>query len=196
MIDIIKLVNEFIATQKLSIAPIDLPNFMAYKATAEAMLPFLSFLKESEDLRFTVLTDLFGADFPDRPQRFEIVYNLLSLKLNRRLLIKIETSEDAPLPSAFPVFSVACWYEREIFDMYGVSFEGNPDMRRILTDYGFIGHPLRKDFPLTGHIQLKYDEVLKKVIYEPVKLEQEYRDFDFSSSWQGPNYVLPGDEKA
>jgi len=196
MIDIIKLVNEFIATQKLSITLIDLPNFMAYKATSEAILPFLSFLKESEDLRFTILTDLFGADFPDRLERFEIVYNLLSLKLNKRLLIKVETTENTPVPSAFPVFSAACWYEREIFDMYGVSFEGNPDMRRILTDYGFIGHPLRKDFPLTGHIQLKYDEVLKKVIYEPVKLEQEYRDFDFSSAWQGPNYVLPGDEKA
>lgn len=196
MIDFIKLINEFIASEKLSIAPIDLPNFTAYKSTAESILPFLLFLKESADLRFTILTDLFGADFPDRPERFEIVYNLLSLKLNRRLLIKVETAEDISVPSAVSVFNSACWYEREIFDMYGVSFAGNPDMRRILTDYGFVGHPLRKDFPLSGHIQLKYDEILKKVVYEPVKLAQEYRDFDFSSSWQGPKYVLPGDEKS
>jgi NADH-quinone oxidoreductase subunit C len=158
------------------------------------LIKLLENLRDDKELRFTILTDLFAADFPDRPKRFEIVYNLLSLKLNKRLVVKIQTSELAP--SIASVFSAATWYEREVFDMFGVTFDGCLDMRRILTDYGFVGHPLRKDFPVTGHLQVRYDENLQKVIYEPVSLDQEFRDFDFVSPWKGPEYVLPGDEKA
>ena len=129
--------------------------------------------------------------------RFEVVYSFLSLKLNKRLLFKIESGEEHQIPSVVSLYSAACWYEREAFDMFGISFDGCPDMRRILTDYGFKGHPLRKAFPITGHLQVKYDKKLEKVIYEPVLLEQEFRNFDFASPWQGPRgYKLPGDEKA
>lgn len=158
------------------------------------LIPCLKLLKENKALRFTILTDLFGADFPERSERFEIVYNLLSLELNLRIILKIKTKDSAP--SISNIFSGSVWYEREVFDMFGVTFAGCPDMRRILTDYGFVGHPLRKDFPVTGHLQARYDEELKKVIYEPVMLDQEFRKFDFLSSWNGPSYPLPGDEKA
>lgn len=161
---------------------------------SQDLIPLLKTLRDGKDLRFTMLTDLFAADFPERNKRFEIVYNLLSLKLNKRVVIKIQTEHLAP--SVAEVFSAATWYEREVFDMFGVTFEGCPDMRRILTDYGFVGHPLRKDFPVTGHVQVRYDEELEKVIYEPVSLDQEFRDFDFVSPWKGSQYVLPGDEKA
>ncbi len=160
------------------------------------LLPFLKFLRDSKELRLTILTDLFGADFPSRPKRFEIVYNLLSLEYNNRVIIKLCVDEKTPVPSAHNVFSAAVWYERELFDMYGVIFDGSPDLRRILTDYGFVGHPLRKDFPLTGYLEVKYDEGAQKVVYEPVDLDQDYRNFDFMSPWEGPSYVLPGDEKA
>jgi len=158
------------------------------------LAPLLLALRDDKTLRFTILTDLFAADFPDRSERFEVVYNLLSLKLNKRLVIKIHTKESAP--SVASLFSTATWYEREAFDMFGIIFDGCPDMRRILTDYGFVGHPLRKDFPVTGHVQVRYDETLEKVIYEPVILDQEFRNFDFVSPWKGSEYVLPGDEKA
>lgn len=158
------------------------------------LIPCLTILKQDKALRFTVLSDLFGADFPERNERFEIVYNLLSLELNLRIVLKIKTNDIAP--SVANIFSCAVWYEREIFDMFGVIFDGCPDMRRILTDYGFVGHPLRKDFPVTGHLQVRYDEEIRQVIYEPVTLDQEFRKFDFLSSWNGPNYPLPGDEKA
>jgi NADH-quinone oxidoreductase subunit C len=163
---------------------------------SDEILPFLKFLKDSTNLRFTVLTDLFAADFPDRKRRFEIVYNLLSLEYNTRIIVKFHAAIDEEVPSVTEIFKAAGWYEREVFDMYGVIFSGSPDLRRILTDYGFVGHPLRKDFPLTGHLQVKYDETLQKVVYVPVSLDQDYRNFDFMSPWQGPNYVLPGDEKA
>jgi NADH-quinone oxidoreductase subunit C len=163
---------------------------------AEEIMPFLQYLSHSTELRFTVLTDLFGADFPDRKKRFEIVYNLLSLEYNQRIIVKFHVTDNEDVPSVSNLFLAAIWYEREAFDMYGVVFSGSPDPRRILTDYGFVGHPLRKDFPLTGHVQVKYDETLQKVVYEPVKLDQDYRNFDFISPWQGPNYALPGDEKA
>ena len=164
--------------------------------TSEEIIPFLKYLSDTTDLRFTVLTDLFGADFPDRKKRFEIVYNLLSLEYNERIIVKIHVADNEEVPSISEVFLAAGWYEREAFDMYGVVFSGSPDPRRILTDYGFVGHPLRKDFPLTGHVQVKYDETLQKIVYEPVNLGQDYRNFDFISPWQGPNYILPGDEKA
>jgi NADH-quinone oxidoreductase subunit C len=160
------------------------------------LVKFLRKLKESPKLRFTILTDLFAADFPERVNRFEIGYNLLSLKLNERLIIKTFAHENENIPTSSTVFSAANWYEREIFDLFGIEFNGHPDMRRILTDYGFQGHPLRKDFPVTGLVQVRYDAKIEKVVTEPVSLQQAYRSFDFASPWQGSDYVLPGDEKS
>ncbi|KJW02618.1 NADH dehydrogenase, subunit C family protein [Rickettsia endosymbiont of Ixodes pacificus] len=191
-----KLIEKLAAKSSILITPVTVKNYLAYKIAPNFLLPFLKALKESEELRFTVLTDLFGSDFPERDKRFEVVYNLLSLKLNKRLIIKVDISEKETIPSAMNIFSAACWYEREVYDMYGINFDGNDDKRRILTDYEFEGHPLRKDFPLTGYTQVKYDEKLKKVAYEPVDLDIEYREFDFSSHWHSPTYILPGDEKA
>jgi len=191
-----KIIEKLAAKSSILITPVTVKDYLAYKIEPNFLLPFLKALKESEELRFTVLTDLFGADFPERAKRFEVVYNLLSLKLNKRLIIKVDISEKESIPSAMNIFNAACWYEREVYDMYGVNFDGNDDKRRILTDYEFEGHPLRKDFPLTGYTQVKYDEKTKKVVYEPVNLDIEYREFDFSSHWHSPTYVLPGDEKA
>ena len=156
----------------------------------------LTKLKTDKALRFTILTDLFAADFPSREKRFEIVYNLLSLENNERIIVKTHIDDGEEVHTASGIFSASTWYEREVFDMFGVTFTGSPDLRRILTDYGFVGHPLRKDFPVTGHVQVKYDEELQKVIYEPVSLDQDFREFDFMSPWQSPKYTLPGDEKA
>lgn len=186
---ILKLIGKFIQNQT-ELAD----GLIAIELGSQDLITCLTSLKEDKALRFTILTDLFGADFPERTNRFEIIYNLLSLELNMRLIVKIHTKDIAP--SVASVFSGAVWYEREVFDMFGVEFENCPDMRRILTDYGFVGHPLRKDFPVTGHLQVRYDEALEKVIYEPVMLDQEFRKFDFLSSWNGPDYPLPGDEKA
>ena len=144
---------------------------------------------------FHQLIDLCGVDYPDRAQRFDVVYHLLSMTRNARLRIKVQTDEDTPVPTVTEVFPCADWYEREAFDMYGVFFEGHPDLRRILTDYGFHGHPRRKDFPMTGYVELRYDDELKRVVYEPVK-SVEVRNWDFMSPWEGAQYVLPGDEKA
>ena len=144
---------------------------------------------------FHQLIDLCGVDYPDRAQRFDVVYHLLSMSRNARVRIKVQTDEDTPVPTVTGVFPCADWYEREAFDMYGVFFEGHPDLRRILTDYGFHGHPLRKDFPMTGYVELRYDDELKRVVYEPVK-SVEFRNWDFMSPWEGAQYVLPGDEKA
>ena len=191
-----KLIEKLAAKYSILITPIIVKDYLAYQVEPNFLLPFLKALKESEELRFTVLTDLFGSDFPERDKRFEVVYNLLSLKLNKRLIIKVELSEKESIASVMNIFNAACWYEREVYDMYGVNFDGNDDKRRILTDYEFEGHPLRKDFPLTGYTQVKYDKKLKKVTYEPVDLDIEYREFDFSSHWHSPTYVLPGDEKA
>jgi len=156
----------------------------------------LSKLKTEKTLRFTILTDLFGADFPNREKRFEIVYNLLSLENNERIIIKTHLDDSQEISTISSIFSAATWYEREVFDMFGIIFTGSPDLRRILTDYGFVGHPLRKDFPVTGHVQVKYDESLQKVVYESVSLDQDFREFDFMSPWHSPKYILPGDEKA
>ena len=191
------IIDKFAKDNNLNIVPLQIDGFAAYKTSSDSLISLLKFVKESKDLRFTILTDLFAADFPTRSRRFEVVYSLLSLKLNKRLLFKTELDEEHLAPSIVHLFSAACWYEREAFDMFGINFDGCPDLRRILTDYGFVGHPLRKDFPVTGHLQVKYDEKLEKVVYEPVLLEQEFRNFDFSSPWQGPGeYKLPGDEKA
>jgi NADH-quinone oxidoreductase subunit C len=165
--------------------------------TPEQLLQLLSFLQSDANCLFKVLVDITAVDYPEREKRFEVVYNLLSVKWNRRVRVKLSVDEDTPVPSAVQLFASAGWHERETFDMYGVFFNGNPDLRRILTDYGFDGHPLRKDFPLTGYVELRYDEEQKRVVYEPVELRQEFRNFDFLSPWEGPEkYVLPGDEKA
>lgn len=145
--------------------------------------------------RFQQLVDIAGADYPQRPLRFDVVYHLLSMTRNLRVRVKVQTDEDTPVPSVISVFSNAEWFEREAFDLYGVVFGDHPDLRRILTDYGFQGHPLRKDFPLTGYTQVRWDDELKRVVYEPVALEQEWRTWDFMSPWEGADYLLPGDEK-
>ena len=142
------------------------------------------------------LVEIAGVDFPERAERFEVVYMLLSLTKNHRVMIKVNAAESTPVPTVTTLWPVAGWLEREVFDMYGVIFSGNPDLRRILTDYGFEGHPQRKDFPLTGYQELRYSEEEKRVVYEPVKLAQDFRSFDFISPWEGAEYVLPGDEKA
>lgn len=157
----------------------------------------MAFLRDDANCAFKQLVDLCGVDYPQRAERFEVVYNLLSLKHNARIRVKCLTDEDTPVPSMTDLFSAAMWFEREAWDMYGIMFEGNPDLRRLLTDYGFEGHPLRKDFPLTGFVELRYDETQKRVVYEPVKLQQDFRMFDFESPWEGMTTVqLPGDEKA
>jgi len=166
-----------------------------------AIVKALTWLRDDPGALFKVLVDICGADYPERETRFEVVYNLLSLKHNRRVRVKAMTDESTPVPSVTGVFSTANWYERETWDLYGVFFSDHPDLRRILTDYGFEGHPLRKDFPLTGYVEVRYDEEQKRVVYEPVKLTQDFRTFDFLSPWEGmtpdlPAAVLPGDEKA
>jgi NADH-quinone oxidoreductase subunit C len=158
------------------------------------LIGVLTFLRD--DCDFKVLIDVCGVDWPAREKRFDVVYHLLSLTKNRRVRVKVETDESSAVPTAVSVFPAAGWYERETFDLYGVVFDGHPDLRRILTDYGFEGHPLRKDFPLTGFVELRYDDDQKRVVYQPVQLVQEYRDFDFMSPWEGAPYILPGDEKA
>ena len=156
----------------------------------------LTFLRDDPRCQFISLIDICGVDYPEREQRFEVVYHLLSPRLNQRIRVKVATDEDTAVPSVSEMFPSANWFEREAYDMYGIIFSGHPDLRRLLTDYGFQGHPLRKDFPLTGHVEVRYDDELKRVVYEPVKLTQEFRQFDFESPWEAPNYVLPGDEKA
>jgi NADH-quinone oxidoreductase subunit C len=156
----------------------------------------LNFLKRDVQCQFVSIIDISGADYPSRARRFEVVYHLLSPRQNQRIRIKVVTDEDTPVPSATAVYPGADWYERETYDLYGILFTGHPDLRRILTDYGFEGHPLRKDFPLTGFVEVRYDDEVKRVIYEPVELKQEFRNFDFLSPWEGTDYVLPGDEKA
>jgi NADH-quinone oxidoreductase subunit C len=166
-------------------------------AKRDDIVKVLQFLRDDRECAFSMLIDVCGADYPERPERFEVVYNLLSLTQNQRCRVKISTDEETPVPSVVSLFSAAGWFEREVWDMYGVYFDGNSDLRRILTDYGFEGHPLRKDFPLTGYVELRYDDELKRVVYEPVKLTQDFRDFDFLSPWEGLTEVqLPGDEKA
>ncbi len=158
----------------------------------EAMLA----LRDTPGLEYQQLSEIAGADYPARPERFDVVYQLLSFTRNRRIRVRVTTDEDAPVPSVTGIWPVAGWLEREVYDMYGVLFDGNTDLRRILTDYGFVGHPLRKDFPQTGYVELRYSEEAKRVVYEPVKLAQDFRNFDFMSPWEGAAYVLPGDEKA
>ena len=161
---------------------------------AARILDVLGYLQGPGD--FKILVDLCGVDWPQRAKRFDVVYHLLSLTRNVRIRVKAELGEGEAIKSSVAIYPAAGWFERETFDMYGVPFEGNPDLRRILTDYGFSGYPLRKDFPLTGYVELRYDDELKRVVYQPVQLVQEFRDFDFMSPWEGAPHILPGDEKA
>lgn len=156
----------------------------------------LRFLRDNTSTKFLSFVDLCGADYPAREERFEVVYHLLSPQHNTRIRVKLSTTEDDPVPSVVSIFPAADWCEREAYDLYGILFSGHPDLRRLLTDYGFEGHPLRKDFPLTGFVEVRYDDERKRVVYEPVELPQEFRSFDFLSPWEGTEYVLPGDEKA
>jgi NADH-quinone oxidoreductase subunit C len=167
------------------------------ETTPDKVLALLAFLRDDPKCLFKQLVDVCGVDWPEREKRFDVVYNLLSLQNNQRIRIKVATDEVTPVPSASSLYSSATWFERETYDLYGIWFADHPDLRRILTDYGFEGHPLRKDFPLTGFVELRWDDVQKRVIYEPVKLTQEFRRFDFLSPWEGGiDRVLPGDEKA
>lgn len=170
---------------------------LTVQARRGAIEKVLKFLRDDSDCRFESLVDLTGVDYPDREERFDVVYHLLSYSHNQRIRVKIMTDEETPVPSAVELFPVAGWFEREVWDMFGIFFSDNPDLRRILTDYGFEGHPLRKDFPLTGYVEVRYDEEQKRVVYEPVKLTQDFRTFDFLSPWEGmTRTMLPGDEKA
>ncbi len=163
---------------------------------ADQILKVLKFLRDDPTCRFVVPIDIAGVDYPGREKRFDVVYHLLSPYQNQRIRVKLETDEDTPVPSAIGLFPMADWFERETYDLYGILFSGHPDLRRILTDYGFDGHPLRKDFPTTGYKEVRYDDEQKRVVYEPVKLAQEFRSFDYLSPWEGTDYALPGDEKA
>lgn len=156
----------------------------------------LKTLHDDPACAFTILIDICGVDWPQREKRFDVVYHLLSIAKNTRIRVKVQTDEETPVPSAIGVYPAANWFERETFDMYGISFSDHPDLRRLLTDYGFSGYPLRKDFPLTGYVEVRYDDELKRVVYQPVQLVQEFREFDFMSPWEGAQYILPGDEKA
>ena len=178
---------------------------LTLEASAQRIREVLTQLRDDPTLRFIQLIDLTAVDYPDRARRFDVVYHLLSFHQNRRIRVKVQADEDTSVPSIVDVHPCANWFEREAFDMYGVVFDGHPDLRRLLTDYGFVGFPLRKDFPMTGYVEVRYDEEQKRVVYEPVKLTQEFRQFDFLSPWEGDRrqmpgqgypYVLPGDEKA
>ena len=165
-------------------------------AERDAIVAVATFLRDDPRCRFVSFVDVCGADYPARDERFDVVYHFMSPHLNQRIRIKLEADDVTPVPSICDVFAGANWFEREVYDLYGVLFSGHPDLRRILTDYGFDGHPLRKDFPLTGFVEVRYDEERKRVVYEPVTLAQEFRSFDYLSPWEGTDYVLPGDEKA
>jgi len=168
---------------------------VAFYVDRDRLVDAMERLRTAPGLEYQQLMEVAGVDYPDRPERFEVVYMLLSLTRNHRIQVRVTTDEDAPVPSVTDIWPVAGWLEREVYDLFGVLFEGNRDLRRILTDYGFRGHPLRKDFPQTGYVEMRYSEEEKRVVYEPVKLAQDYRNFEFQSPWEGAAYQLPGDEK-
>ena len=179
-----------------SILAVEIANIeLTVKVAPESVVKILTFMRDDVNCEYTQLMDICGVDFPERERRFDVVYHLLSMKQNMRIRVTIETDEVTPVPSICSVFNSAAWFEREAWDLYGIFFSGHPDLRRILTDYGFEGHPLRKDFPLTGYVEVRYDDEQKRVVYEPVKLTQEFRNFDFLSPWEGMQQQLPGDEK-
>ncbi len=180
-----KILSQGIAFEDLTIA-----------VAPEGIVEVVTLLRDDSELQFISFVDLCGVDWPEREKRFDVVYHFLSPRKNHRIRIKVMTDAETPVPSISDVFPAATWFEREAYDFYGILFSGNPDFRRILTDYGFRGHPLRKDFPLTGFVEVRYSNEQRRVVYEPVKLPQEFRNFDFLSPWEGTDYVLPGDEKA
>ncbi len=182
------------ALGKLAISAREEHGEVVLTVAREGIVDALKLLRDKHE--YQQLMEMAGVDYPDRAERFEVVYMLLSVTKNHRLLVKVSAAEDTPVPSVTGLWPNAGWLEREVFDMYGVVFDGNPDLRRILTDYGFEGHPFRKDFPLTGYVELRYSHEEQRVVYEPVKLAQDLRQFDFMSPWEGADYVLPGDEKA
>lgn len=165
------------------------------EVTLASLVSFAEFLKSDRNCKFSTLVDITAVDYPSREKRFDVVYHFLSMYTNQRVRVRVRIREEDLVPSIIDAYPAANWFEREIFDMFGILFSGHPDLRRILTDYGFRGHPLRKDFPTTGYTEVRYDEVEKRVVYEPVSLTQEYRQFDFMSPWEGAEYILPGDEK-
>ena len=169
---------------------------LSVNAHSEKIVKVMTFLRDDINCQFKVLLDVCGVDYPDRDERFDIIYNLLSMTHNQRVRVKIRTDEKKPVPSVVSVFSSANWWERETWDLLGIYFSDHPDLRRILTDYGFEGHPLRKDFPLSGYVEVRYDDEQKRVVYEPVKMAQDFRNFDFMSPWEAMDAPLPGDEKA
>lgn len=171
-------------------------NELTITVERDQIVKILTFLRDDSACKFVQLTDVCGVDYPERVERFEVVYHLLSMHNNQRIRVKLNTDAETTVPSVTGIFQSADWYERETWDMYGIMFDGHPDLRRLLSDYGFQGHPLRKDFPLTGYVEVRYSEEEKRVVYEPVKLTQEFRTFDFMSPWEGAKYILPGDEKA
>lgn len=168
---------------------------LTINVTPANIAPFVEFLRNDPTCRFSTLVDVTAVDYPERSKRFDVVYHFLSMYQNQRVRLRVSVREDEMVPSIVPVHPSANWFEREVFDMFGIIFTDHPDLRRLLTDYGFRGHPLRKDFPTTGYTEVRYDEVQKRVVYEPVQLTQDYRQFDFMSPWEGANYILPGDEK-
>ena len=196
----IESLNDLASTISDSLEGIDYEAKIAYgeltlNTDIGSLIELLTALRDDVQLKFVSFIDVTAVDYPGRDKRFDVVYHLMSPTLNQRLRVKVRTDEDTPVPSATGVYPGANWFERETYDMYGVLFSGHPDLRRLLTDYGFEGHPLRKDFPLSGFVQVRYDDEQKRVVYEPLKLRQEFRDFDFLSPWEGTDYVLPGDEK-
>ena len=197
----IESLNDLASTISDSLEGIDYEAKVAYgeltlNTDIGSLIELLTALRDDVQLKFVSIIDITAVDYPGREKRFDVVYHLMSPTLNQRLRVKVRTDEDTAVPSATGVYPGANWFERETYDMYGVLFSGHPDLRRLLTDYGFEGHPLRKDFPLSGFVQVRYDDEQKRVVYEPLKLRQEFRDFDFLSPWEGTDYVLPGDEKA
>ncbi len=193
--------EDMLATIEPVLEEVLVENQIAYDeltivVAAGAIPRVLTFLRDEPSLLFKELVDLCGVDYPERERRFDVVYHLLSMHHNQRIRVKVETDEATPVPSVVSVFPTANWFEREAWDMYGILFSDHPDLRRLLTDYGFEGHPLRKDFPLTGFVEVRWDDEHKRVVYDPVRLAQEFRNFDFLSPWEGPDYKLPGDEKA
>lgn len=178
------------------LSSLDAVGEVALTVDRMSLVETMTALRDTPGLEYQQLMEIAGVDYPERPDRFEVVYCLLSLTRNHRIRVHVQTDEEKPVPSVTGIWPVAGWLEREVYDMYGVLFEGNADLRRILTDYGFRGHPQRKDFPLTGYVELRYSEEAKRVVYEPVQLAQDFRTFDFMSPWEGAEYILPGDEKA
>jgi NADH-quinone oxidoreductase subunit C len=194
----LKELGDYIATalpQDVQSAELKLDELIV-TTRGSSIVKVLTFLRDDANCLFTFLVDVCGVDYPERDQRFEVVYNMLSIKHNQRVRVKVATDEATPVPSVTGVFSSAGWFEREAWDLDGIFFADHPDLRRILTDYGFEGHPMRKDFPLTGFVEVRYDDEQKRVVYEPVRLTQDFRSFDFLSPWEGMTRLLPGDEKA